>query len=68
MSKSYEIGSVVWVRLGQKWWPGRVAALDECPLQFTATLKKDPLAIVKFFNESGFHDVTKQEHIFSYNC
>ena len=49
----YPDSAVVWVRLGQSWWPGTVVSLDRCPSDFVADLKKTPIAVVKFFNESG---------------
>lgn len=45
--------SLVWVRLGQSWWPGSVVALDRCPQDFVRDLKKTPLAVIKFFEENG---------------
>lgn len=55
MNLQYEIGSIVWVRLGQKWWPARVTSLEECPTQYTSDLKREPLAVVRFFNESELY-------------
>lgn len=64
----YVDNCVVWVRLGQSWWPGSVVALERCPQDFLCDLKKTPLAVVKFFEENGFVDIHKQDHIYPYNC
>jgi len=64
----FQDSALVWVRLGQSWWPGRVVALHRCPQDFTKELKKTPLAVVKFFEESGYVDIHKAEHIYPYNC
>ena len=49
----YQDSALVWVRLGQSWWPGRAIALHRCPKDFVKELKKTPLAVVKFFEEQG---------------
>ncbi|KAF2363242.1 PWWP domain [Trinorchestia longiramus] len=64
----YNDGVVVWVRLGQSWWPGSVVGLHSCPADFLGDLKKTPLAVVKFFEENEFVDIHKREHIYPYNC
>ena len=45
--------SLVWVRLGKSWWPGLIVALHKCPKDFLNSLRKTPLAVVKFFEENG---------------
>ncbi|XP_018017827.1 uncharacterized protein LOC108674399 isoform X2 [Hyalella azteca] len=64
----YSDGTVVWVRLGQSWWPGTVVALHLCPQDFLGDLKRTPLAVVKFFDENEFVDIHKPEHVYPYNC
>lgn len=49
----YSDSALVWVRLGQSWWPGSVVALERCPQDFLRDLKRTPLAVVKFFEENG---------------
>ncbi|KAG0719665.1 Microtubule-associated protein futsch [Chionoecetes opilio] len=63
-----ESGSVVWVRLGQAWWPGSITTIAKCPPEFVQGLRKTPISIVKFFHENEYQDVHKAEHIFAYNC
>ncbi|KAK7070227.1 hypothetical protein SK128_009029 [Halocaridina rubra] len=63
-----ENGSVVWVRLGQAWWPGTITTLEKCPPEFVEGLRKDPIAVVKFFHENEFQDIHKEEHIYPYSC
>ncbi|XP_064120617.1 uncharacterized protein LOC135225224 [Macrobrachium nipponense] len=63
-----EFGSVVWVRLGQAWWPGTITTLENCPPDFVEGLRKTPVAVVKFFRENEFQDVHKEEHIYPYSC
>lgn len=63
-----ECGSVVWVRLGQAWWPGTVTTMAKCPPEFVQGIRKMPLSIVKFFHENEFQDVHKAEHIYPYDC
>ncbi|XP_050738681.1 uncharacterized protein LOC127009548 [Eriocheir sinensis] len=63
-----ESGSVVWVRLGQAWWPGTITTVAKCPPDFVQAIRKTPIAIVKFFHENEYQDVHKEEHIFPYNC
>ncbi|XP_068230011.1 dentin sialophosphoprotein-like [Palaemon carinicauda] len=63
-----EYGSVVWVRLGQTWWPGTITTLEKCPPEFVEGLRKPPVAVVKFFHENEFQDVNKEEHIYPYSC
>ena len=48
---SYRPGNVVWVKLGPVWWPGIVADDEEIPSEVHKTLRKTPIAIVKFFQE-----------------
>lgn len=47
-----ESGSVVWVRLGQAWWPGTITTVAKCPPDFVQAIRKTPIAIVKFFHEN----------------
>ena len=47
----YLDGDVVWVKLGYCWWPGRVKDVDQLPEEILASLKKKPIAAVKFFQE-----------------
>ncbi|XP_066990826.1 serine-rich adhesin for platelets-like [Macrobrachium rosenbergii] len=63
-----EYGSVVWVRLGQAWWPGTITTVEKCPPDFVEGLRKTPVAVVKFFRENEFQDVHKEEHIYPYSC
>lgn len=48
----YNPKDVVWVKLGPVWWPGVVAEKEEIPPEILKTLRKTPIAIVKFFQET----------------
>lgn len=66
---SYAVGSIVWVKLtGGKWWPGEVVAQDSCPEEVTKGLRKEPLAIVKFFDEDFYELVKSSSHIHPFVC
>lgn len=47
----YLDGDVVWVKLGSCWWPGHVKDVDKLPEEILVSLKKKPIAAVKFFQE-----------------
>ena len=48
----YQSGSVVWVKLGQTWWPGSIVSASKLPQEYLQDFKKMPMAFVKFFNEN----------------
>jgi hypothetical protein len=47
----YLDGDIVWVKLGSCWWPGHVKDVDKLPEEILVSLKKRPIAAVKFFQE-----------------
>lgn len=49
---SYSDGDVVWVRLSNSWWPGEVVGESRLPEGLLASLKKQPIAVVRFFQEN----------------
>lgn len=49
----YLPGHIVWVKLGNCWWPGEVKDIDTLPEDMVKAFKKKPLAIVKFFTEDS---------------
>lgn len=51
-SSLFDVGDIVWVKLGTQWWPGEVSAEKNVPQETASTShKKSPIAIVKFFHE-----------------
>lgn len=49
----YNDGDIVWVKLSYCWWPGEVKAGDHQTEELLSTLKRRPLAVVKFFEEDS---------------
>lgn len=49
----YADGEIVWVKLSYCWWPGEVLAGSRLTDEFLSTLKRRPLAVVKFFDEDS---------------
>lgn len=49
----YLPGEVVWVKLRALWWPGQVQDYNSLPEEITCSLRKRPIAIVKFFQEDS---------------
>ncbi|PSN51401.1 hypothetical protein C0J52_04462 [Blattella germanica] len=64
----YLEGDVVWVKLGSCWWPGSVKDVDQLPEEILVSLKKKPIAAVKFFQEDTFEYVRNLNQICLYNC
>ena len=50
--KAYKDGDIVWVKLGNNWWPGEVAGTHRHPDDLKH-LKKKPYCVVKFFHEDA---------------
>lgn len=48
---TYADGDIVWVRLSNCWWPGEVCGLNRLPEGLWESLKRKPIAIVRFFQE-----------------
>lgn len=48
---NYREGDIVWVKLGPFWWPGEVIDRSKAPEE--VSFRKEPLAIVKFFEEDS---------------
>uniref|UniRef100_A0A336LHP3 CSON001313 protein n=1 Tax=Culicoides sonorensis TaxID=179676 RepID=A0A336LHP3_CULSO len=66
-SISYTDGDVVWVRLSNSWWPGEVVDESKLPEGLLASLKRQPIAVVRFFQESTFEYVYSIDKICLYN-
>lgn len=49
---SYSDGAIVWVKLGNLWWPGEVRSANRLPDGLLSSLRKEPFAVVKFFQEN----------------
>lgn len=48
----YVDGAIVWVKLGGLWWPGEVYDVTRLPEGLLASMRKEPIAFVKFFQEN----------------
>lgn len=64
----YVDGEIVWVKLSYCWWPGEVLAGERLTDEFLTTLKRRPLAVVKFFDEDSYEYVKNTNFIYKYNC
>lgn len=51
--KIYKDGDIVWVKLGNNWWPGEVTGSHRHPDGLIKHLKRMPYCVVKFFNEDA---------------
>ncbi|XP_075979386.1 uncharacterized protein LOC142978727 [Anticarsia gemmatalis] len=66
---SYSDGEVVWVKLGSCWWPGEVVGIDKLPSDVQpSSLRKPPIAVVKFFQEDAYEYVKNTNSIYKYEC
>ncbi|CAB3221714.1 unnamed protein product [Arctia plantaginis] len=65
---SYLDGEVVWVKLGSCWWPGEVVGFDKLPPDVLPSLRKPPIAVVKFFQEDAYEYVKNANAIYKYDC
>lgn len=50
---TYLDGDVVWVKLGNCWWPGEVQDQEKLSEEIRSDFKKPPIAVVKFFQEDS---------------
>lgn len=50
---SYNDGDIVWVKWSSFWWPGEVWQSSRVPEDVYASLRKPPIAFVKFFQEDS---------------
>ncbi|KAL1139873.1 hypothetical protein AAG570_006850 [Ranatra chinensis] len=64
---AYLPNDVVWVKLGNVWWPGQVQDQETLDKDITAGLRKKPLAVVKFFDDA-YEYVRNLDQIYHYNC
>uniref|UniRef100_A0A182VR41 PWWP domain-containing protein n=1 Tax=Anopheles minimus TaxID=112268 RepID=A0A182VR41_9DIPT len=61
-------GDIVWVKVSNSWWPGEVMGESRLTEEFLSSLRKKPLAVVKFFQEDSYEYVKNPNFIFKYNC
>ncbi|XP_037930900.1 uncharacterized protein LOC119665736 [Teleopsis dalmanni] len=66
--KAYKDGDVVWVKLGNNWWPAEVTDTHRQPEGLTKHLKRKPYCIVKFFQEDSYEFVKSSKQIFPFQC
>ncbi|CAH0389993.1 unnamed protein product [Bemisia tabaci] len=65
---TYAPSEIVWVKLGPVWWPGEVQDYNSLPEEITSNLRKQPIAVVKFFQEDSYEYIKNLNHIYRYNC
>ncbi|KAK9871087.1 hypothetical protein WA026_011371 [Henosepilachna vigintioctopunctata] len=69
MEVFYKPSDIVWVKLGPFWWPGEVVDKTKVPVEIIESLKKEPVAFVKFFDDDEYLEIVKtSDHIYHYNC
>ncbi|KAL3279617.1 hypothetical protein HHI36_017123 [Cryptolaemus montrouzieri] len=69
MEMYFKPSDIVWVKLGPFWWPGEVVDRTQVPEEVTESLKKEPVAIVKFFDDEEYFECVKTaDCICPYNC
>ncbi|XP_050067870.1 mucin-17 [Anopheles maculipalpis] len=61
-------GEIVWVKVSNSWWPGEIMGESRLSEEFLSSLRKKPLAVVKFFQEDSYEYVKNPNFIFKYNC
>ncbi|XP_037817924.1 LOW QUALITY PROTEIN: protein split ends [Lucilia sericata] len=66
--KVYKDGDIVWVKLGNNWWPGEVTGPNRHPEGLIKHLKRVPYCVVKFFNENTYEYVRSGKQIFPFQC
>uniref|UniRef100_A0A182PH26 PWWP domain-containing protein n=1 Tax=Anopheles epiroticus TaxID=199890 RepID=A0A182PH26_9DIPT len=68
MDEELSDGDIVWVKVSNSWWPGEVMGDARLSEEFLSSLRKKPLAVVKFFQEDSYEYVKNPNFIFKYNC
>uniref|UniRef100_A0A182XA03 PWWP domain-containing protein n=1 Tax=Anopheles quadriannulatus TaxID=34691 RepID=A0A182XA03_ANOQN len=68
MEEELSDGDIVWVKVSNSWWPGEVMGSSRLTEEFLSSLRKKPLAVVKFFQEDSYEYVKNPNFIFKYNC
>uniref|UniRef100_A0A182JRL6 PWWP domain-containing protein n=1 Tax=Anopheles christyi TaxID=43041 RepID=A0A182JRL6_9DIPT len=68
MEEELSDGDIVWVKVSNSWWPGEVMGDSRLSEEFLSSLRKKPLAVVKFFQEDSYEYVKNPNFIFKYNC
>lgn len=53
MEEELSDGDIVWVKVSNSWWPGEVMGSSRLTEEFLSSLRKKPLAVVKFFQEDS---------------
>ncbi|XP_017471940.1 PREDICTED: uncharacterized protein LOC108363169 isoform X1 [Rhagoletis zephyria] len=64
----YKDGDIVWVKLGNNWWPGEVTDVHRQPEGLLKHLKKKPYCVVKFFQEDAYEYIKSAKQIFPFQC
>ncbi|XP_018789845.1 PREDICTED: uncharacterized protein LOC108969533 [Bactrocera latifrons] len=65
---AYKDGDIVWVKLGNNWWPGEVTDVHRQPDDLLKQLKKKPYCVVKFFQEDAYEYIKSAKQIFPFQC
>ncbi|XP_067637623.1 uncharacterized protein [Eurosta solidaginis] len=64
----YKDRDIVWVKLGNNWWPGEVTDVHRQPEGLVKNLKKKPYCVVKFFQEDAYEYIKSSKQIFPFQC
>uniref|UniRef100_A0A1I8Q7H5 C2H2-type domain-containing protein n=1 Tax=Stomoxys calcitrans TaxID=35570 RepID=A0A1I8Q7H5_STOCA len=64
----YKDGDIVWVKLGNNWWPGEVIDAHRHPDGIVTNNKRKLYCIVKFFNENAYEYVSNVKQIYPFQC
>ncbi|XP_075158988.1 uncharacterized protein LOC142232154 [Haematobia irritans] len=64
--QAYKDGDIVWVKLGNNWWPGEVIDAHRHPDGVVTSTKRKLYCIVKFFNEDAYEYVSNVKQIYPF--
>ncbi|XP_058975079.1 uncharacterized protein LOC101894243 [Musca domestica] len=64
--QAYKDGDIVWVKLGNNWWPGEVIDATRHPDGTVSHIKRKLYCIVKFFNEDAYEYVSNVKQIYPF--
>ncbi|XP_069966702.1 titin homolog [Bactrocera oleae] len=65
---AFKDGDIVWVKLGNNWWPGEVTDVHRQPDDLLKQLRKKPYCVVKFFQEDAYEYIKSAKQIFPFQC
>jgi len=69
-NENFKAGAIVWSKCGSHFWPGTILdfnSLDE-EIREDFPEGKEPLFVVKFFDEDGYEFLKNDKNLYPYNC